>query len=124
MCTNKTQLLHRIEIWKYIPQAPLADHFVRETEWRTEITLLSQDDLFAHTWDTSFGTSPFDIEIEYCDQQEETVEYKPTSTPPNRKNLKLVGRFQQYNLLRMIKNPKQLKKLLQKKKILSPNQKV
>ena len=79
--TNKTQLLHRIRLRKYIPQAPLADNFVRETEWQKEDTLISQDDLYAHTWDTNFGPSPFDTEQDSCDQQEDTVEYEPTAQP-------------------------------------------
>ena len=28
-----------------------------------------------------FGPSPFDAELENCDQQEDTVEYEPTSEP-------------------------------------------
>ena len=47
--TNKTHLLHRIRLRIYIPQAPLADNFVRETEWQKEDTLIAQDDLYAHT---------------------------------------------------------------------------
>ena len=79
--TNETQLLHRIRLRIYIPQAPLADNFVRETEWQKEDTLISQDDLYAHTRDTNFESSPFDPEPENCDQQEDTVEYEPTSQP-------------------------------------------
>ena len=32
--TNKTHLLHRIRLRKFTPQAPLADTFVRETNWK------------------------------------------------------------------------------------------
>ena len=72
--TNKTQLLHRIQLRIYISQAPLADNFVRETEWQKEDTHNTQDDLYAHTWDTKFGSSPFDAEHETHDQQEDAVE--------------------------------------------------
>ena len=68
--TNKTQLLHRIRLRIYIPQAPLADTFVRETEWQKEDTIIAQDDLYAHTWDTNFGGSPFDSETH--DQQDDS----------------------------------------------------
>ena len=34
--TNKTQLLHRIRLRKFTPQAPLADIFVRETDWQKD----------------------------------------------------------------------------------------
>ena len=95
MGTNKTQLLHRIRLCIYIPQAPLADNFVRETDWQKN-TLIAQDDLYAHTWDTNFGSSPFDADHEIKDQQEDIVELEPTSqhekhrpTPP--KIFKKVG---------------------------------
>ena len=77
--TNKTQLLHRIRLRIYILQAPLADNFVRETDWQKENTVIAQDDLYAHTWDTNFGSGPFDSEHESNDQQEDIVEYEPTS---------------------------------------------
>ena len=79
--TNNTQLLHRIRLRIYIPQAPLADNFVRETDWQKEDTLVAQDDLYAHSWDTNFGSSPFDSEHETIDQQEDIVEYEPASQP-------------------------------------------
>ena len=81
LCTNKTQLLHRIRLRKYTPQAPLADNFVRETDWQKEDTLVSQDDLYAHAWDSNFGSSPFDPDHEVCDQQEDTVDNEPTPQP-------------------------------------------
>ena len=62
--TNKTQLLLRIRLRKGIPQAPLAYNLVNETEWQKEDIPISQVDLYAHTWDTNFGPSPFDAEIE------------------------------------------------------------
>ena len=37
--TNKTQLLHSIRLRIYIPQAPLADNFVRESDWQKKIYL-------------------------------------------------------------------------------------
>ena len=79
--TNKTQILHRIRLRIYIPQAPLADNFVKETDWQKEDTVIAQDDLYAHTWDTYFGSSPFDSEHETNDQQEDIVEYEPASQP-------------------------------------------
>ena len=69
--TSKTQLLHRIRLRIYIPQARLADNFVRETDWQKEDTLIDQDDLYAHTWDINFGSNPFDAEHEINDQQED-----------------------------------------------------
>ena len=104
MGTTTTQLLHRIRLRIYIPQAPLADNFVRETDWQKEDTVIAQDDLYALTWDTNFGTSPFDSEHGTNDQHEDIVEYEPTSQPelyrpPFTKFLKTVGGSQQNNLL-------------------------
>ena len=79
--TNETQLLHRIWLRIYIAQAPLADNFVREADWQKEDTLVAQDELYAHTWDTNFGLSPFDTEHETNGQKEDIVEYEPTSQP-------------------------------------------
>ena len=100
--TIKTQLLHRIRLRIYIPQAPLADNFVRETEWQKEDTIIAQDDLYAYTWDTNFGGSPFDSEQETHDQHD-IVEYEPTSQPeiyrpPARVNLKNNGGPQQNHM--------------------------
>ena len=81
MGTNKTQLLHCIRLRIYIPQAPLADIFVRETDRQKEDTLIARDDLYAHTWDTNFGSRPFETEHETNDQQENIVEYEPISQP-------------------------------------------
>ena len=79
--TNKPQLLHCIRLRKYTQQAQLADNFVRETEWQKEDTLISQDDLYAYTWDTNFGPILFDTELENCEQQKDKVEYGATSQP-------------------------------------------
>ena len=79
--TNKTQLLRRIRLRIYIPQAPLADNFVRVSDWQKEDTLIAQDDLYALTWDTNFGSSPFDTDHEINHQQEDMVEYEPTPQP-------------------------------------------
>ena len=60
--TNKTQLLHRLRLQKLTPGEPLADSFNREIDWQTdEIITVTQDDLYAYTSDTNFGTNPFDI---------------------------------------------------------------
>ena len=48
------------------------------TEWQKEDTTIAQDDLYAYTWDTNFGGSPFDSEQETHDQQDDIVEYEPT----------------------------------------------
>ena len=103
MGTNKTQLLYRIRLRIYIPQAPLADNFVRETDCKKD-THIAQDGLYAHNWVTNFGSSPFDTEHETKGQQEDIVEYEPTSQPEiyrptSHKNSQSTGGPQQNHLL-------------------------
>ena len=53
--TNKTQLLHRIRLRKFTPQAPLADIFVRETDGQKDDQMpIANDDLYAQSWNTNF----------------------------------------------------------------------
>ena len=77
---------------------------MRETDWQKADTVTVQDDLFAHTWDTNFVSSPFDSEHETNDQQEDIVEYEPTPQPeiyrpPPKKFRRTLGKSQQNNLL-------------------------
>ena len=68
--TKETQLLHRIRLRKFNPQAPLADIFVRESDWqKDDQKAIPNDDLYAQSWNTNFGlmknpffddTNPFD----------------------------------------------------------------
>ena len=80
--TNKTQLLHRIRLRKFTPQAPLADIFVRETDWQKDDQIpIANDDLYAQSWNTNFGSSPFDDDpVEYSQNNDDT-EYIPIQTP-------------------------------------------
>ena len=80
--TNKTQLIHQIRLIKFTPSAPLANNFVRETDWQKSGTIVvTHDDLYAHTWDTNFGINPFDTEIDSFDT--DTQEYVPIKHPPS-----------------------------------------
>ena len=80
--TNKTQLLHRIRLRKFTSSAPLADNFVRETDWQKDESIaVTHDDLHAHTWDTSFGAIPFDTNLPDS-EQDDIQEYVPINSPP------------------------------------------
>ena len=80
--TNKTQLLHRIRLRKFTPQAPLADIFVRETDWQKDDQMpIANDDLYAQSWNTNFGSNPFDEGISECPQNTEDTEYTPIQIP-------------------------------------------
>ena len=81
--TNKTKLLHRIPLRKFTPSAPLADNFVRETDWQKDDNIIvTHDDLYAHTWDTNFGTDPVDTELP-DNEQDDIQEYVPINRPPS-----------------------------------------
>ena len=59
--TNKTQILHRILLRKYTPVAPPPDIIVAEREFERDTDIeVSQDDLYAITWESNFGDNPFD----------------------------------------------------------------
>ena len=80
--TNKTQLLHRIRLRKFIPQAPLADIFVRETDWqKDDQTPIANDDLYAQSWNTNFGTNPFEDGPSEFSQDTDNAEYAPIQIP-------------------------------------------
>ena len=76
--TNKTQLLHRIRLQKFTPRAPLADIFVRETDWQKYDQMpIANDDLYAQSWNTNFGSNPFDDGPSEYSQDTEDTEYTP-----------------------------------------------
>ena len=80
--TNKTQLLHRIRLRKFTPQAPLADIFVRETDWQKDDQMpVANDDLYAQSWNTNFGSNPFDDGPTDSLQNTEDTEYIPIQLP-------------------------------------------
>ena len=82
--TNKTQLLHRIRLRKFTPQAPLADIFVRETDWqRDDQQPITQDDLYAQSWNTNFGPNPFEDNPPEYSQNTEDIDYLPITSPEN-----------------------------------------
>ena len=72
------QLLHRIRLRKFTPQAPLADIFVRETDWQKDDQMpITNDDLYAQAWNTNFGSSPFDDDPVENSQNNDDAEYTP-----------------------------------------------
>ena len=80
--TNKTQLLHRIRLRKFTPQAPLADIFVQETDWQKDDQMpITNDDLYAQSWNTNFGSNPFDDGPSEYSLNTEDTEYIPIQIP-------------------------------------------
>ena len=80
--TNKTQLLHRIRLRKFTPQAPLADIFVRKSDWQKDDQMaITNDDLFAQSWNTNFGSNPFDDGPPQYSLNTDDTEYIPIQIP-------------------------------------------
>ena len=53
--TNKTQILHRIRLKKFVPNQPLEDKFQEPPLQPDEEIIIPQDDLYVITWETDFG---------------------------------------------------------------------
>ena len=53
--TNKTQILHRIRLEKFVPNQPLEDNFREQRLQPDEEIVIPQDDLYIITWETDFG---------------------------------------------------------------------
>ena len=53
--TNKTQILHRIRLKKFVPNQPLEDNFREQQLQPDEEIVIPQDDLYIITWETDFG---------------------------------------------------------------------
>ena len=53
--TNKTQILHRLRLKKFVPNQPLADNFREERLQQDEEIVIPQDDFYTKTWETNFG---------------------------------------------------------------------
>ena len=82
--TNKTQLLHRIRLRKFTPQTPLADIFVRESDWQKDDQMpVAHDDLYAQSWNTNFGPNPFEESPPDYTHNTDDIEYVPVEVPEN-----------------------------------------
>ena len=53
--TNKTQILHRIRLKKFVPNQQLEDNFREQQLQPDEEIVIPQDDLYVITWETDFG---------------------------------------------------------------------
>ena len=53
--TNKTQILHRIRLKKFVPNQSLEDKFREQQLQPDEEIVIPQDDLYIITWETDFG---------------------------------------------------------------------
>ena len=52
--------------------------------------IVTHDDLYAHTWDTNFGTDPFDTKLP-DNEQDDIQEYVPVNHPPSLETSKNSG---------------------------------
>ena len=62
----------------------MADIFVRETDWqKDDQTPIANDDLYAQSWNTNFGTNPFEDGPSEFSQDTDDAEYAPIQIPEN-----------------------------------------
>ena len=67
---------------KFTPQAPLADIFVRESDWQKDDQMaITNDDLYAQSWNTNFGSNPFDDGPPEYSLNTDDTEYIPIQIP-------------------------------------------
>ena len=53
--TNKTQIIHRIQLKKFAPNQPLEDRYRKQKLLPDEEIIIPQDDLKSITWEADFG---------------------------------------------------------------------
>ena len=58
--TNKTQILHRIRLKKFVPNAPLEDKYEKEKLQPDEEIVIPQDDLYTISWEADFEYELFE----------------------------------------------------------------
>ena len=58
--TNKTQMLHRIRLKKFVPNVPLEDKYKEEKLQPDESIIIPQDDLYTISWEADFEYELFE----------------------------------------------------------------
>ena len=58
--TNKTQILHRIRLKKFVPNTPLEDKYKEEKLQPDDEIILPQDDLYTIAWEADFEYELFE----------------------------------------------------------------
>ena len=58
--TNKTQILHRIRLKKFVPNVPLEDKYAEQKLQPDESIILPQDDLYTISWEADFEYELFE----------------------------------------------------------------
>ena len=58
--TNKTQILHRIRLKKFVPNTPLEDKYKEEKLQLDEEIVIPQDDLYTISWEADFEYELFE----------------------------------------------------------------
>ena len=58
--TNKTQILHRISLKKFVPNTPLEDKYSKEKLQPDDEIIIPQDDLYTISWEVDFDYQVFE----------------------------------------------------------------
>ena len=64
--TNKTQILHRIRLKKFVPNTPLEDKYNKEKFQADEDIVIPQDDLYTISWEADFDYETFEPRKDVC----------------------------------------------------------
>ena len=64
--TNKTQILHRIRLKKFVPNTPLEDNYKEEKLQPDEEIIIPQDDLYTISWEADFEYELFEQKKNDC----------------------------------------------------------
>ena len=67
--TNKTQILHRIRLRKFVPNTPIEDSYSDTQLQPDNEIIIPQDDLYSLAWEIDFGNTPFQSEQVQDDSQ-------------------------------------------------------
>ena len=59
--TNKTQILHRIRLKKFVPNTPLEDKYSIEKLQPDDEIIIPQDDLYTISWEADFDYQDFEL---------------------------------------------------------------
>ena len=59
--TNKTQILHRIRLKKFVPNTPLENKYSKEKLQPDDETVIPQDNLYTISWEADFDYQDFEL---------------------------------------------------------------
>ena len=78
--TNKTQILHRIRLKKFVPNTPLEDKYSKEKLQPDEEIIIPQDDLYTISWEADFDYQVFGPRRDHNTNEELQIDNDASTT--------------------------------------------